>query len=80
MQNIHCGFAADNTVILEIAPDYGPLHNQIIGDSLIFRDGMVHPPQKSGLGIELTAEVKNQFPFVSGSSEFNDVPGKVRTE
>ena len=80
MQNIRCGFAADNTVILEISPNYGPLHSQIIGDSFIFRDGMVYPSQKPGLGIELTAEVKNHFPFVPGSGEFNDVPGKVLTE
>ncbi|MDP6152195.1 MAG: mandelate racemase/muconate lactonizing enzyme family protein [Phycisphaeraceae bacterium] len=80
MQNIHAGFAAANTVILEIAPDYGPLHSEVIGDSFIFRDGMVYPPQKPGLGIELTDETRNRFPFVSGSGEYNNVPGKVMVE
>jgi galactonate dehydratase len=77
MQNIHAGFAATNTVILEIAPDYGPLHSEIVGDSFIFRDGRVYPPEAPGLGIELSEETKNRFPFVPGSGEFNSVPGKV---
>lgn len=80
MQNIHCGFAAANTIILEIAPDYGPLHSEVIGDSFIFRNGMVYPPKKPGLGIELTDATKAKFPFVPGSGEFNNVPGKILTE
>jgi L-alanine-DL-glutamate epimerase-like enolase superfamily enzyme len=77
MQNIHCGFAAANTCILEIAPAYGPLHSEIIGDSLVMRDGRVLPPQTPGLGIQLTDAIKKKFPFVPGSGEFNSVPGKV---
>jgi len=80
MQNIHAGFATANTVILEIAPDYGPLHSEVIGDSFIFRDGRVHPPQKPGLGIELTDDTRRRFPFVPGSGEFNSVPGKILTD
>ena len=79
MQNIHCGFAAENTVILEIAPDYGPLHSEIFGDSFIFQDGIIYPLQKPGLGVELSQEVRNCFPFVPGSG-FNDVPGKILME
>ena len=80
MQNIHCGFAAENTVILEIMPAYGPMHSEMMGDSFIFRNGMVYPPEKPGLGVELTDEIKHRFPFVPGSGEFNDVPGKILTE
>ena len=76
MQNIHVGFACQNTAILEIAPDYGPLHSAIIGDSFQMREGRVLPPAKPGLGIALTDEVKRRFRFVPGSGEFNDVPGK----
>jgi L-alanine-DL-glutamate epimerase-like enolase superfamily enzyme len=76
MQNIHVGFACPNTIMLEIAPDYGPLHSALIGDSLRLRDGHVLPPKNPGLGITLTEEVKRQFPFIPGSGEFNDVPGK----
>jgi L-alanine-DL-glutamate epimerase-like enolase superfamily enzyme len=80
MQNIHCGFAAENTVILEVAPAYGPLHSEVVGDSFVLRDGCVLPPTKPGLGIELTEETKRRFPFVPGSGEYNSVPGKVLPE
>jgi len=80
MQNIHCGFAAPNTCILEIPPDYGPLHSQVIGDSFVMKDGMVLPPEGPGLGIVLTEEIKNRFPFQPGSGEFNSVVGKILEE
>lgn len=80
MQNLHAGFAAPNTVILEIAPAYGPLHSEVVGDGFVLRDGNVLPPSKPGLGITLTEETKRRFPFVPGSGEFNSVPGKILPE
>ena len=80
MQNVHCAFAAENTCIVEAAPDYGPLHSEIIGESFQMRDGRVLPPQTPGLGIILSAETRGRFPFVPGSGEFNSVPGKILTE
>lgn len=77
MQNIHCGFACPNTVMLEVAPAYGPLHSELIGDGLQLKNGYVLPPEKPGLGIELTEETIRRFPFIPGSGEFNSVPGKV---
>jgi L-alanine-DL-glutamate epimerase-like enolase superfamily enzyme len=77
MQNIHCGFAAPNTRILEIAPDYAGLHRDIIDGSLVMRDGYALPPDRPGLGIVLSDEIKNRYPFVPGSGEFNSVPGKM---
>jgi L-alanine-DL-glutamate epimerase-like enolase superfamily enzyme len=77
MQNIHCGFAAENTCILEVPPDYGPLHSELIGESFRMENGRVLPPQTSGLGVQLTDDLKRRFPFVPGSGEFNSVPGKV---
>jgi galactonate dehydratase len=77
MQNIHCGFACANTTILEIPPAFGPLHSAIIDDSFQMKDGFVLTPDKPGLGIKLTDETKNRFPFVPGSGEFNSVPGKI---
>jgi len=79
MQNIHCGFACPNTVMLEVAPAYGPLHSELIGDSLQIKDGYVLPPEKPGLGITLTKDTVRRFPFVPGSGEFNSVPGKILT-
>ena len=80
MQNIHCGFAAANTAVLEIAPAFGPLHSEIVGDSFVMRDGRVLPPEQPGLGIQLTEKTKERFPFVRGSGEFNSVPGKILEE
>jgi len=76
MQNVHAAFACANTTIVEMPPNYGPLHSEIIGDSLLMKDGYVFPPEKPGLGIELKRETKERFPFIPGTGEFNDVPGK----
>jgi galactonate dehydratase len=77
MQNVHAGFAAANTVILEIPPDYAGLHSDVIDGGLVIKDGYVLPPDRPGLGIVLTEEIKNRYPFVPGSGEFNSVPGKI---
>ncbi len=77
MQNIHAGFSCENTCMLEFAPDFAELHKLVIGDSLQMKNGRILPPQTPGLGIELTDEVRNRFPFVPGSGEFNSVPGKI---
>lgn len=80
MQNLHAAFAAPNTCIMEIAPDYAGLHSEVIGDSFRMKDGCVLAPDKPGLGITLTEEVRRRYPFIPGSGEFNSVPGKVLTE
>lgn len=77
MQNIHCGFACPNTTILEVAPAYGPLHSEVIGDSLQIKDGYILPPEKPGLGITLPEDTIKRFPFERGTGEFNSVPGKI---
>ena len=79
MQNIHLGFACPNTKILEVAPAYGPLHSELICDSLVIKDGFVAAPEKPGLGIELSEATIQKFPFIPGSGEFNSVPGKILT-
>src|SRR5262245_35481396 len=64
MQNLHCAFACANTVVCEILPALGPLHCEIVGDSFVFKEGEILPPEKPGLGIELTDRVKHRYPFV----------------
>ena len=80
MQNIHCAFAAGNTAICEVPPAMGPLHTEIVGDSFRMRDGRILPPETPGLGITLPDAVRDRFPFVPGSGEFNPVPGKPLTD
>lgn len=77
MQNVHCGFAAPNTRILEVAPDYAGLHSDLLDGSFVMKDGYVMPPDRPGLGIVLTEEIKARYPFQPGSGEFNSVPGKI---
>ena len=79
MQNLHAAFATSNTAIVEIPPAAGELHTAIWGDAFQMQDGYVLPPQRPGLGIQLSAEIKERFPFVPGSGEFVSVPGKVLT-
>jgi L-alanine-DL-glutamate epimerase-like enolase superfamily enzyme len=80
MQNLHAGFAAANTCILEIAPDYAGLHSEVIDGGLIMKDGYVLPPDRPGLGVVLTDDIKRRYPFKPGSGEFNSVPGKILTD
>ncbi|MSU65220.1 MAG: mandelate racemase/muconate lactonizing enzyme family protein [Opitutus sp.] len=77
MQNIHAGFAVPNTCILEVPPEYAGLHSDVIDGGLVIKDGYVLPPDRPGLGIVLTDEIRRRYPFVPGSGEFNSVPGKV---
>jgi L-alanine-DL-glutamate epimerase-like enolase superfamily enzyme len=79
MQNVHCGFAAANTCILEIPPDYAGLHSELVAGSFIMKDGYVLPPDRPGLGFVLTEDTRRRYPFVPGTGEFNSVPGKILT-
>jgi L-alanine-DL-glutamate epimerase-like enolase superfamily enzyme len=80
LQNLHCAFAAGNTRIVEVPPDYAGLHADVMGESFVMQDGYVLPPQAVGLGVVLTDEIKNRYPFAPGSGEFNSVPGKILTD
>ena len=76
MQNLHAGFATPNTVMLEISQNYAGMHSEMIRDNFQMQDGRVLPPGGPGLGIVLTDEPKNRYPFRPGTGEFNSVPGK----
>jgi L-alanine-DL-glutamate epimerase-like enolase superfamily enzyme len=75
MENIHAAFACSNIAILEIPPLAGPLHTEVYAEGYRFEDGYILPPQAPGLGVRLTDELKQKFPFVPGSGEWNRVPG-----
>lgn len=76
MQNIHAAFACPNVAILELPPLVGPLHREVYADGYRFIDGHILAPDTPGLGVRLTDEIKNRFPFIPGSGECNPVPGK----
>ena len=77
MQNIHVGFAAANTCMLEVPPDYAGLHSEMIDGGLVLENGYVLPPDRPGFGVVLTDAIKRRYPFQPGSGEFNSVPGKI---
>ncbi len=77
MQNLHAGFAAPNTCMLEFAPDYAGLHSEVVDGGIVIKDGYVLPPDRPGLGIVLTDEIRRRYPFQPGTGEFNSVPGKI---
>ena len=76
MQNVHLGFACPNIKVVETAAAYAPLHTEVMGDSFRMADGHLSPPEKPGLGVELPSDFPARYPFVRGSGEFNNVPGK----
>jgi galactonate dehydratase len=78
MANIHAAFATPNIAILELPPLPGPLHTEIYAPGYRFKDGYILPPEAPGLGVRLTQAVKNKYPFVRDSGEWNVVPGKMR--
>jgi L-alanine-DL-glutamate epimerase-like enolase superfamily enzyme len=55
------------------------LHRDLLDGAFMMRDGYVLPPDRPGLGIILTDEIKARYPFLPGSGEFNSVPGKLLT-
>jgi L-alanine-DL-glutamate epimerase-like enolase superfamily enzyme len=49
----------------------------VIDGGFIMKDGYALPPDRPGLGIVLTDEIRRRYPFKPGSGEFNSVPGKI---
>src|SRR5262249_54182639 len=49
MQNLHCAFAAPNTRIMEIPPDYAGLHADVMDGSFVMEDGYALPTDRPGL-------------------------------
>jgi galactonate dehydratase len=78
MANLHAAFATRNVAILELPPLAGPLHTEIYADGYYFKDGYVLPPEAPGLGVRLTDQLKEKYPFIRGSGEWNAVPGKSK--
>ena len=76
MANIHAAFASPGMAICELPPLGSPLHTELWAPGMRFENGHLLPPQAPGLGVQLTDEIKNRFPFIPGSGEFNPVPGK----
>lgn len=56
-----------------------PLHTEVYADGYRFKDGYILPPEAPGLGVRLTEDLKNRYPFIRGSGEWNVIPEKLNT-
>ncbi|GAA2119466.1 mandelate racemase/muconate lactonizing enzyme family protein [Actinomadura napierensis] len=66
--NHHLGFTQPNCVMLERPVMGNPLETEMLVEPLDVRDGYALPPSASGLGVELTEEIKARYPYEPGSA------------
>lgn len=68
MANYHLGFTLPNCFILEMPVMRDPLQNEILVEPLVIEDRHVLPPRAPGLGVILTEEIKEKYPYQQGSA------------
>ncbi len=65
--NIHLAFATPNCTWVEHPVLGNPLESELFIEPLVIDHGCVRPPTTPGLGIRLTAEIRQKYQFVPGS-------------
>ena len=65
--NIQVAFATPNCAWVEHPVLGNPLESELFVEPLVIREGYVQPPTAPGLGIRLTAELREKYRFVPGS-------------
>ena len=65
--NVHIAFATPNCVWVEHPVLGNPLESELFVDPPLIREGSVRPPTAPGLGIRLTAELRDKYRFVPGT-------------
>jgi L-alanine-DL-glutamate epimerase-like enolase superfamily enzyme len=58
--------AIPNTHVLELCMIQGPLQFGILAAPPVIHDGVLELPDTPGLGIELAADLEQQFPYIEG--------------
>ena len=65
--SIHVAMAAPNCHILEVSQGYMPMMWELFNEPFDIRpDGMVHAPDRPGLGFTLRADALERFRYVDG--------------
>ena len=65
--SIHVAMAAPNCHILEVSQGYMPMMWELFNEPFDIRpDGMVHVPDRPGLGFTLRADALERFRYVDG--------------
>ena len=61
--NIHFGATLPNLLMIETIQTGGEFHQALIGDTITWEDGYVHPPTAPGLGIEFDEDLARAHPY-----------------
>lgn len=59
--NLHAGCSLNNASLFEYTLDDNPLRDDLLLDPIIFRQGVLHPSNAPGLGIELNPDVVQRY-------------------
>ena len=64
--SLHMAMSAPNCHILEVSQGYMPMMNELFKEPYDIRDGIVHAPQRPGLGFTLRDDVFDRFEYIPG--------------
>ena len=62
--------SAPNCHILEVSQGYMPMMYELFEESYDIREGIVHAPQKPGLGFTLRGDALERFEYIPGPEYF----------
>ena len=62
--SIHMAMSAPNCHILEVSQGYMPMMYELFEESYDIREGVVHAPQKPGLGFTLRGDALERFEYI----------------
>jgi len=66
MANLHTAFATPNMDLVELCTIPNPLREALLLEPLVISNGRVAPPTSAGLGVRLSPEIEETFPFRPG--------------
>jgi L-alanine-DL-glutamate epimerase-like enolase superfamily enzyme len=67
MSNLHVAFANPACYMFEFPTIHNPLRLELLVEPLTMRDGVVDPPTAPGLGVELSDDLIERYPFEPGT-------------
>jgi L-alanine-DL-glutamate epimerase-like enolase superfamily enzyme len=67
MANYHAAFASPNCVMLEMPNLANPLRDELLVRPFEVKNGMLQAPTSPGLGVQLTPELEEEYPFRADS-------------
>ncbi len=67
MANAHLVAALPDPKVLELCMIQGPLQWEILDEMPMIRDGYLELPDAPGLGVALSADLEERFPYIEGS-------------